>query len=237
MQINIQEIVNNKLKEMDENGIVKKTIEETIEKSVLGAVTDALSGYKLKRQIEELVTEQVSIVAKNIGFTAYNSFIAQKLKQITEEVLSEDISTKLQNTMDNIFLMKHENLKLSEILNTYRDYMRKTVDTSEQYDLNGRFHAEFTESSYGTKIIRLSKEKTTYRNESEIEMWFYNHPKSNKAYISTLCLNGKNMSNTFKIGNLYNYEALLVNLLYNKTEFEFDIEDEDDIDTSFGIDI
>lgn len=40
-----------------------------------------------------------------------------------------------------------------------------------------------------------------------------------------------------KLGYRSEFENLLANLMYNKTTIEIDIEDEDDIDTSFDIEV
>lgn len=48
-------------------------------------------------------------------------------------------------------------------------------------------------------------------------------------------LDGENVDNSLKLGYRSEFENLLVNLMYNETVIEIDVEDEDDIDTSFDI--
>ena len=55
MNINIGEIVNNKIKEMEEKKVIETLIAETTEKSVTKAITDAIDGYTIKRIIEKKV--------------------------------------------------------------------------------------------------------------------------------------------------------------------------------------
>lgn len=236
MNINIAEIISEKIKVMEESGLVKKTIEETIEKTVVNAIINSIDGYSIRKNIEELVSNQVSSCVKNIGFTAYNSFIAERLKAVTEGVIRDDISKKIQETMDGIFFQKHENLKLSEIIEKYRDYLCNNLEAYEKDDLQNHFNLNFSESEYGSLVIKLSKEKPKYSyDKSEIEVWI-RKGSSGKGSISSLYLEGKNMKSAMKLGPLTKCESLLVNLLLNETEFEIDVESEDDIDTSLDLD-
>jgi hypothetical protein len=123
LNINIQEIVDNKLKALNDDGTIKTAIEKTIETTVLKAITDALGDYKLRNAIEDQVSKEVSAVVADIGFTAYNSFIAEKVKQITEGVCRVDIAEKIQKTFDEMLVMKHEGIKLSEIFEKYREWV------------------------------------------------------------------------------------------------------------------
>ena len=86
MNIDINSIVNNKLKEMEENKTIETLLEENIEKAITKGIEGALDSYSLLRQIEDKVEKQVSEVVNDIGFTAYNSFIAEKIKQKVEGI-------------------------------------------------------------------------------------------------------------------------------------------------------
>ncbi|NFQ87512.1 hypothetical protein FDG04_20065, partial [Clostridium sporogenes] len=110
MNIDINAIVNNKLKEMEENKQIEKLLEENIEKAITNGIEGALESYSLRRQIEDKVEKQVSEVVKDIGFTGYNGFIAEKIKQITEDVCRDDIADKIQKTFNELLVVKRENI-------------------------------------------------------------------------------------------------------------------------------
>lgn len=135
MNIDINAIVNNKLKEMEENKTIEKLLEENIEKAIVKGIEGALDSYALKRQIEDKIEKQVSEVVKEIGFTGYNSFIAEKVKMITEDVCREDIANKIQKTFNDLLIVKRENVKLSEIFEKYKDYMDENTDEEDKYSL------------------------------------------------------------------------------------------------------
>lgn len=242
MNIDIQGIVNDKLKELDENGTIKAAIEKQLEEMLLKTITSALTDYSLKNKIEKQITDQVSGVVADIGFTAYNSFIANKVKQITEDTCRADIAQKIQKTFDDMLVVKRDNIKLSEIFNQYRDWACEEVDDEEKYNLE-RFHVKFElDEKYGWYNIELATEKPRDRSyfiSSDHAIRFTLHKKHNEpgmGYISSTYLNGANIKDGFRFKHLSDIEALLINLTYNDTPIIIDIEDEDDIDNSYDVD-
>ncbi|MBN1039043.1 hypothetical protein DVW12_10045 [Clostridium botulinum] len=247
MNIDINAIVNNKLKEMEENKSIEKLLEENIEKAITKGIEGALDSYSLRNQIEEKVEKQVSEVVKKIGFTGYNGFIAEKIKQITEDVCRDDIAAKIQKTFNEFLIVKRESIKLSEIFEEYRDYMCETTDESEKYELE-RFYVEVNEEAgYRWITFKMAKEKPerySYRNEENyIEFTVHRNSSDEenedyrKGWIGTVYLGEKNLKDTLKLGSMSKIETLITNIYYNKTPIIIDIESEDDIETYFDIDI
>lgn len=156
MNINIGEIVNSKIKEMEENKVVEKLIEETIEKSITTAITGAIDGWTIKRTIEKKVEDGVNGLVNDIGFTSYNTFIADTIKGIMEGVVQEDLKTKIVKTVDDVLLHKRESIKLSEIFEEYRDYLNEELDYQEKYDLEN-FIVEIEDEDRGWITYRLNK--------------------------------------------------------------------------------
>jgi len=238
MNIDIQAIVNDHIKSMEDKGIIEKTIQETLEKSILGAITDALDSYKLRRAIEEKVSKEVSSVMTDIGFTAYNSFIADKVKAITEGVCNADIAAKIQKTFDEILVVKRESIKLSEIFEKYRKWVCNEVDESEKYDLE-QFYVKFEEDErYGWFKVELAKEKPRSSCLDEVIKFTLFKESNKKGFgsISSTYIDGYDIKDRFKFGHMSEFELLLVNLVYNDTPIEIDVESEDDIDNSYDTD-
>ncbi|MEL7654638.1 MAG: hypothetical protein AAGU75_01875 [Bacillota bacterium] len=57
------------------------------------------------------------------------------------------------------------------------------------------------------------------------------------GWIGSVYIDGHGIDNKLNFGRMSEIEALLVNLTYNKTPIIIDVESEDDLDTSFYIDI
>jgi hypothetical protein len=193
--------------------------------------------------IEDQVEAQVSSIVSNIGFTAYNSFIAEQVKHIAEDVCHEDITAKILKIFNDIYVMKRESIKLSEIFGAYREYINDEIEESEQYDLEGHWYASMEENEdYHWLDIKLGKEKSRdrFRSHEEHAIEFTVHRKGGKdskeGWIGSIYIEGRSMEDVTKLGSFSKMETLLFNIAYNKTPIEIDVEDEDDIDNSFNID-
>ena len=241
MELNIQQIADQKIREMHESGQVKKHLEDAVENAVLKAIDQAVNGYEIKRELENAVKKGVSSVAAEIDFTAYNGFIAEKVKQLTEGVLIADVATKLQNQFDSLFIKKTQTIALSEVLDKYRDWICESVDEAEKYDLE-RYYAVIEESDYGWLTFRMAKakpERYGYKDPDECYFTFVIH--RNKAEtgvgrLSSVTIGNVDYSKGITFKNLSDFEVFILNLLYNDTVITVDVTDEDDIDTSFDID-
>jgi len=236
MIINIQEIINNKVKEMEEKQLVEKAIQETLERSVLKAVTDTMDSYSLQREIRDKLDKQVSDVVKNIGFEAYNSFISEKLTQIINGVCRKDIEEKIKKTFDDILVLKRESIKLSDIFKSYKEWVCGNTEESEKYDLEGQFYVKFEKSDYGWYNVELNKEKPERYGDRQVIKFTIHVNRDGSGWLGNLYISGDNVEKTVSFGYLNEFESLILNLKYNKTPIIIDVEDEEDIDTSFDID-
>jgi hypothetical protein len=239
MNINIQEIVDQKIGEMDASGVITKMVGDMIEKAILKTVTDTFESYYLQRILKDKLEKEVSEVAANIGFTAYNAFIAKKLKEITEGEIRADIADKIQKTMDVFLIAKRESVKLSEIFEKYRDWLNETEDESDKHERE-KFHVKYEESVHGWYNIELAKERATGYSSSTSDMIkFTLHKTCGKlgwGWIGSTYIDQWEVKKRWKVGHMSEFECLLVNIVYNETPIEIDVESEDDIDDSYDVD-
>lgn len=232
MNIDITKIVNDKIKSLEESGKIKEQIENSIEKTILGAITSALEDYSFKRDIEKQVSNCVSEVAAEIGFSAYNGFIVEKIKEITEGTMRDDIAKKIQKTFDDMLMTKHDGIKLSEIFDKYREWLFETVEESDKWDRQS-FTCNFEikeDGNFTHYKIKLSEEQLNSYSDANIEFSFCTYMDKEKSNISTLYFDGRKIGESLRLGTLTPVESLLANLYYNKTEIILDIDDVDDSD-------
>lgn len=249
MSININEIAQKKILEMEESGEIKNHIESKLHSLVLESVTSAFDGYEIRKQLREKIEKQVAPCINALDFTAYNSFMCEKFRQITEEYLKEDISKKISSTFEEIFMLKRESIKLSEIFKAYQDWLIEELEENERYELNNEFYTSMEESDYRFLECSLSKEEpsslSTYYTDKRKDIYtcdfgFSVYKKqSNPGYgeIFTVYFEGKSVKDVLKITSYNKFQSLLLNLYYNKTPIILDVQDECDIDTSLGLDI
>ena len=232
MNIDITKIVNDKIAQLEADGTIEKQITDSVEKTVVGAIKDGLESYSLRRDIEKKVQETVSDVAAQIGFSAYNGFIAEKVKQITENVMQADIAQKIQQQFDDMLVAKHDGIKISEIINKYRDWLMETTEESDKWERRN-FQCSVEDKQDGGfhhYTVKLSEEALSGYDRANFEIRICTYGEKEKSNISRLYFDGDKLGNGLKISMLNPIETLLANLYYNKTEIVLDWDDVDDSD-------
>lgn len=248
MSIDINAIAQEKITSMEESGEIRSHIEESLKKLVMNSVASAFEGYEIRRKIQEKIESQVSPCLDALDFTAYNSFICEKFRQITEEYLKKDIARKISETFDSIFMLKRESIKLSEIFAAYRQWLIDDLEENEQYELNNEFYASVEEDGkYGRWLeCGLSKEapeKPFISPRKDIYTCNFGFVVGNATSekkigkIISVYFEGSSVKEVLKINSYNSFQSLLLNLYYNETPVILDVESEDDIDTSLDLDI
>lgn len=242
MNIDVSQIVAAKLAQLDEDGTIKRKIEEALEKTIMSAITSELESYRFQHTIQDQMKDAVSSIAADCGLSAYNGYIAEKCKTIVHNLFTTDISERVEKALNDIMFTKYENIKLSDIFKKYRAWVLANTDESEKYEREMFTHVlEVKEdgawTKYCCKFADHTLEGIGYAKEApEIEIVFHVYQERKEASISMLYLNGHYMKDSFKVGRLTDFEAFILNLYYNETKIILDEEDVEE-DPHFDIDI
>ena len=240
MNINVSEIINQKLEQLEQSGVIQKKIEESLEKAVLSAVKDEIDSYRFRDGIHEQLREAVASIAKDCGRGAYNGFIAQRCRDIVSQMMSADMGEKVQKAISDIMLQKHENIKLSDIFKRYRDWVLENTEEYEKYERQEFTHV-LEEKSDGNWITYICKfadhilKDSMFKESPEVEIRLHHYNGDKVCKISGLYFDGHYMRDSFKVCNLTEFEAFVLNLFYNGTNIIMDIDDVDE-DPYFDVD-
>ena len=243
MNINISEIVTAKLAQMDREGVIQRKIEETLEKTILGAITSELDSYAFRSEIGKQLRESVGAIAKDCGLSAYNGFIARKVRDVVAELYTEDAARRVQQALEGLIVQRHEGVRLSDIFRADRKWVLENTEDAEKYERQ-TFTAslEVTEDGHSTKYIcrfadhPLKGVGFSLREDPEVQINFWVWGRKDRDKITRLYLNGHDVKVALKLGALTEFEAFVVNLYYNGTEIELDAGDVPD-DESFDVDV
>ena len=242
MNIDVSQIVADKLAQLDADGTIKRKIEEALEKTIMSAITSELESYSFRSNIQEQLKASVSTIAADCGLSAYNGYITEKCKAIVQNLFTTDISERVEKTLTDIMFTKHENIKLSDIFKQYREWVLENTDESDKYEREKFTHTleveeEGSWTKYRCKFADHTLEGFGYSKEKpDIEILFQVFQERKEASISMVYLNGHYMKDSFKVGRLTDFEAFIINLYYNETKIILDEEDVDE-DPYFDIDI
>ena len=238
MNINVSQIVTEKLAQLEADGTIKNKIEEALEKTITDAITSELSSYSFRREIAKQLEDAVSGVAAGCGLAAYNGYIAEKCKSIVQEHFTADIGAKVEKSLKDIMFAKHEGVKLSDIFKKYREWVLSNTDESDKYDREEFTHelVEQRDGCWEKYTCRFADRKLCGYDNPDIEIIFLKYVDNDECSISFLYLNGRNMKETFKVGTITDFEAFVLNLYYNGTKIILDSDNVDE-DPYFYIDI
>lgn len=238
MNINVSQIVTEKLAQLESDGTIKRKIEETLEKTITDAITSYLSSYSFRKEIAKQLEDAVSGIAASCGLAAYNGYIAEKCKAIVQEHFTADIGAKVEKSLKDIMFAKHEGVKLSDIFKKYREWVLSNTDESDKYDRE-EFTHELVEQDSGCwrkYTCRFADRKLYGYDKPDIEIRFLRYGDDDECSISFLYLDGRNVKETFKVGAITDFEAFILNLYYNDTKIILDPDNVDE-DPCFDIDI
>ena len=239
MNVNITEIVQNKIDSLAADQVIEKAITETFEKTIIKAVTDALDSYDLRKTNVKKVAVEVNGVVADLDFHSYNSFMCEKMMQIVNQTCKEDLCEKIEKKFKDIFLCQTEEIKLSDIFKRFKEIACENVDESSKYDrVYDGWHYKLEESDYGWLDCELDYEDRHHRYKSDSAIAFTVHKNvdnKSKGWISSVYLEGHEINTKFTFKNLNDVEIMLVQAVMNKIPIVIDI-DGDDVDNSWDID-
>lgn len=238
MNINVSQIVTEKLAQLEADGTIKRKIEETIEKTITDAITSELSSYSFRKGIAKQLEDAVSNIAASCGLDAYNGYIAEKCKAIVQEHFTADIGAKVEKSLKDIMFAKHEGVKLSDIFRQYREWVLCNTDESDKHDREEFTHelVEQHDGCWRKFTCRFADRRLYGYDKPDIEIRFLEYGGNDKGSISSLYLNGHNVKETLKVGTITDFEAFILNLYYNDTKIILDPDNVDE-DPCFDIDI
>ena len=134
MNIDFNQIIQKKLTQMEDDGVIQKKIEAALEKSIMDAIESELGSYSFRNALGKQLEDGVSIVAKDCGLSAYNSFLAAKVKDIISGIASDDLGKKIETAVSGVLVQRYDGIKLSDIFKRYRENVMESASDSEKDD-------------------------------------------------------------------------------------------------------
>lgn len=243
MNLDISGIIEEKITEMEADGSVREFIRKNIEESVKDAIKSALGGYKIRRAIEESFEQNFPEIVKDIGLSAYNSFIAETIRKTCIAKMEDDAQEKITKVIEQAVLLKRDEVYLSEILKEYRKEVNYNDDEEEKRDLNEKEggytcavrsrHSTIMPSDWIYYSLWFNKEgfkdQSGY-DEYDIVVIFsglWEKKDERKVRINEIYFAGEKISKQFVNHMPSSFESLLMNLYMNKTPIILDIENYD----------
>ena len=103
MEIDFSSIVQKKLEQLKQDGIIEKMIQEDLERSIRKCIDSTIGGYALQEMIQNEMKNWISNDAKLLGLEAYNGLVANRAKAIVEAYHSNAFKAYLEENNDRLW--------------------------------------------------------------------------------------------------------------------------------------
>lgn len=220
MTLNINEIVLNKIQELDESKIIEQAIEKKIE-SVITEAVDKAFDWEFRRAVETKIKEQVGDIAGIIKLNSYNEMVAMTVKNILEVELNQDLAEKVQTKVRDLLLVQKSAVKFSDIIQKY-----KLVN----YDDDENYYFKVVRTEEKDRCFTHEKYSFYPSDDTDLEKWSitFQKYKNDPFTISTVTYEDETKYNYENISTLRNYdgfECLVLKCLLNKLPIEIDVDE------------
>ena len=145
-------------------------------------------------------------------------------KAIVEGVLNDDLSKKITASLEDILVMRHDGIKLSEIVKKYRDFVRSDTDSddAERYrcfcsQIDVRPDGIFTQAE-----LRFSPVSEWDADDYNSILVRIQQFREDPASIYVLEFGGVDMKKAIQLRYLNEFQQMMMNLMLNETKIIMD---------------
>lgn len=227
MELDINRIANDRINVLLESGELEKLISDGIEKNVKDAITRATSDYSWKRAIEDNLQKVIGEVASKVNFSAYANFLRDRMNEQMERHVKNEMLNVMKDAFEKTYFNVPQNVKLSDILNKYKSYIENNLDNEDRKEW-GRIELKIEHNCGFLEIKAGSPNRSSYgRFDNGLEISLLKGDKgSNKSKICYVRSNGNDFRTAMDLNRLSDFEVLIFNLMFTRTDIEIDIEED-----------
>lgn len=173
----LQDIVNAKLKSMNQEGVIQNYIEEGVQASVKKAINSEFESYgSITKQIEKAIKEGLELNVKDLSFESYNQQMLVAVKQKLGDFFKSEASTKFMEEIDKTLTPAPADISISELAEKVVSYW-KSEEPWDDDDVDECATVEISEKSWSTTSHNFKmwkKVESSYsssRNQPDLELF------------------------------------------------------------------
>lgn len=233
MTLDISEILQKKLEDMEASGEIRERIEKRLEESIHKAIDETFGGYILRDRLQKELKTGIGPEAVKFGLEAYGQIVADRVREVLQGSLNEELREKVQKAVDSVIVQKHDGIKLSDIVRAYREEMRDNRLICNDYTDQYRFCMDLQreiDGNWRKYICRFCPEEEWDEDLDEsVEIQFLQLMTTGKTAdperISRCKIGGMAVQEAIGSRYLSGFRMLCANLVLNKTGVILDWED------------
>ncbi len=128
--INISEICEQTIQKLKDEKVIENLIAETVEDSVKEVTRGFFRGYDFRKKLEEEIGVRNTDLIRALGLNDFDKYV---LKVIKKASIKE---TATEESIKSLFSKPIKEIKLSEILEKYKEHLEIYLDEEEKEDID-----------------------------------------------------------------------------------------------------
>lgn len=213
----IDQIVNDKLKELIEKGEVDKIVEDHLKKAINGIIENKVRSYgEVGKALEKKISEALMGGIEKIDFTTYRTAVIEVIQTHLNGTFLEHAIKPIEDTVNNFMdVLEKKQWKLSEII---QKFIEMEIIKDEDPNQSGEISLIIKESDYGTVWIGFDEDsgkRSDHDCKYRIALNLHREKKDNKMWYFSI--DDKPVS-PMKTSSIHGFDEFLFKLYANRVE-------------------
>lgn len=222
----LNDIVNDALSKMQENGKIEEIIAKKVEETVESAINDQLREHSnFGRNIKEQLKAILQVDLSGAGIPSYHDFIIKSIRKSVDDQLKNSSVEKLENMISSIIANPPATIKLSDFIEDFRENSEEDAcDDGEEYFtfIVDDDHDGFVRIHFDTKS---DKEKWNCKNKLHCKFDKENKgPEGEDLWeVFSVTIDGEDTNRSMFAGPFYNFERTMYQMHCCNTKLIIDV--------------
>ncbi|MBG9882818.1 hypothetical protein KY998_10810 [Bacillus paralicheniformis] len=199
--MNLNQMVNESLKNIEEEGFVQATVEKKMKQTMESIIDDIFSSWSnFGKNLKEHIQQELKVNLDELKLEAYNHMILNVVKEKMDEAIHVQGTEKIKKQLDYLLSDTKTEYKLSEIIERMKDKAMEW-DSDEYYDRQISLHVE---KASVLSFVYFDKEE--YKEKYECQ---YKLSIDNEGRLNSCRIDDKEFDNKVIMGGLHGVDELL----------------------------
>lgn len=199
--MNLNQMVNESLKNIEEEGFVQATVEKKMKQTMESIIDDIFSSWSnFGKNLKEHIQQELKVNLDELKLEAYNHMILNVVKEKMDEAIHVQGTEKIKKQLDYLLSDTKTEYKLSEIIERMKDKDMEW-DSDEYYDRQISLHVE---KASVLSFVYFDKEE--YKEKYECQ---YKLSIDNEGRLNSCRIDDKEFDNKVIMGGLHGVDELL----------------------------
>ena len=156
-EINLSEVCEQTIQKMKDEKTIETLVSTTIENTIKECITSYFESYTFERAIGEKLNLKSAKIITSLGLDDFNKYILEIIEQVrvgkNEPIAKESVNIIFGNPIKEV--------KLSEILIRYKEYLENELDEDEKAEIS-EFEYKIEDSYFYRKIKLKSNDEESF---------------------------------------------------------------------------